>query len=229
VVVGAAAAKNELQKALNGASVASFNKYLKYGARSNKKTLPLHEGIKDIFINSGKSSRIEEKVEGEFNFKTCDVVVDGTTVGKPEGIVSVKFPLSNYKQNATNYFENSTGETANLRLADIKVGHFILLPVRLPYLNKKGKVTKIEQISDRDIDKYRKLMKTNSLVTPDGLFLQLIDPWGSRIRVGRCAPKKPITHMPFLDASGLSQLSKENVDFLNEFSDAEKFFSVFSF
>jgi hypothetical protein len=209
-------------------TASSFNNYLSYGARSPKKLLPLHGEIgRELRILSGGVVTFEEKVEGAYFTKRCDIAVS-CRLKRVTGVVAVKFPISNFKQNANNYFEGSLGETANLREANIKVGHFILLPFKLPYLDENKIVKKIETITDEDIKKYRKLMSSGSVVSPTCLFFQLVNVWGDRLVVGQPAPKKRLICVNFYRSFSGMGFSPESEKFLKSVGDYKNFLNKLS-
>ena len=140
----------------------SFRNYQKFGARSNKKLLPLHKFVADTikeFANDYKFHYYEEngefKISGKYYNKDVDIVL--TKNNSPILGVGVKFITSNYKQNSNNYFENMLGETANIQSNNIPYFHFIVLRHKTPYYDKNGNLKKIETISESDILKYLKL------------------------------------------------------------------------
>ena len=90
----------------------SFEQYQQFGARSNKKLIPIHSWLAKIIINNlddtfkihslgyGK----EIKLLGKYYQKTLDIAI--TKEEKTICTISFKFVTSNYKQNSNNYFEN---------------------------------------------------------------------------------------------------------------------------
>lgn len=92
-----------------------------------------------------------------------DKTVDVTIFKDKKDIagVAVKFVMNNYSQNSNNYFENMLGETANIRANKKKYYQILVLPEELPYYNNKGVITKWENITDHNIDKYFKLSQDN--------------------------------------------------------------------
>jgi len=165
----------------------TFLAYNKFGARSNKKLLPIHKWFaeiiesklgKDYLVRSlGKGGEI--RLNGKYYPKTLDI-----SVLKGEKIVttiSFKFVTSNYKQNSNNYFENLLGETANIRLVGIGFAHFLVLRAHTPYYDKnkgnlRGKEKKLEILNERDLLKYVKLFKDLDFPhKPDVLGMAIID------------------------------------------------------
>ena len=165
----------------------SFWAYNKYGARSNKKLVPIHSWFaKEIIsgLGSGYSVRSlgcdgEYKMEGKYYEKTLDITIFYTQ--KPIVTLSFKFVTSNYAQNSNNYFENLLGETANIRRIGVGFVHFLILRGHTPYYdkaagNKRGKLKKIEILSEHHIKKYVKLFKDLDFPhKPDVLGMAIID------------------------------------------------------
>jgi len=170
----------------------SYNVYLSHGARSSAKLSSLHGFFHDA-VEAEVSRRLvghkvsvrsdrngELTVKGALYPKRVDVAVevDGGVVGA----ISLKFVVTNYKQNANNYFEHLLGETANLRSAQIEYGSFTILPMRPEYLskaagNKRGAVVKKEQLSRENVLKYINLqnMRTDPAFRPNPLGLLIVD------------------------------------------------------
>lgn len=71
--------------------------------------------------------------------------------------VSVKAPLSNFKQNSNNYFEQLIGETVNLRERNIAHGHIMILPVVVPYFKSDGTLSRVETIGSVQLSKYLRM------------------------------------------------------------------------
>ncbi|MBQ9600821.1 MAG: hypothetical protein IJR46_02300 [Neisseriaceae bacterium] len=167
----------------------SFITYLTTNARSNEKLKVLHGAIaRDIDkkikemgkvdysvfalgFNDGK----EEKIQGRY----IDKMVDITIKHKNRAIagVAVKYVMSNYFQNANNYFENMLGETANIRSNQLQYFQLLVIPDKLPYFDKNGKITKWEEIDEYHLIKYIKLSQDNIkqfLHTPDKTLLYVV-------------------------------------------------------
>ena len=132
--------------------------------------------LKKQFTITGLSevSASEETVEGAYYPKNVDILVK--TEDEPIGIVSIKFVISNYRQNSNNYFEGGMGETANLRRRNIVYGHLFCLTNPIPYKARSGRVKKYETISDGDIRKYYRLRNDHEhLHAPHELALGIAD------------------------------------------------------
>jgi hypothetical protein len=171
----------ELEKALQE----SYNRYLEDGARSTSKLLPLHKSLGATFKALHPTANLiskwgeldgELKSPGAYYPKNVDIAAvvgsissSGSTFtveSKDQilGLLGIKFVVTNFKQNANNYFENLMGETANIQQLGIPYSHFIAIPVEIPWLRKDGSVARIEILSSADIAKYKKLMSG-----PDGV------------------------------------------------------------
>lgn len=145
--------------------------------RSNKITYELHKEIKEELKKMlGDQYEViaqdtkEEKVEGLFGSKKCDITIKREN--KVLGVVAVKVIRSSYKKNANNYFENMIGETINLKLKDIKVMQLIIIPEVTLY-RSKGQIKK-EIIGDTQLLKYLKLDNSNMIYKPDLLHVHLV-------------------------------------------------------
>lgn len=165
----------------------TFHAYNKYGARSNKKLIPIHTWFANEIISglgNDYSSRSlgkdgEYEIKGKYYSKIEDITVLNNQ--KPIVTLSFKFVTSNYAQNSNNYFENLLGETANIRRADVRFAHFLVLRGNTPYYDKaagnaRGQLIKIETLSEHHIEKYIKLFKdTDFPHRPDVLGMAIID------------------------------------------------------
>jgi hypothetical protein len=97
---------------------------------------------------------------------------------KPVFCVGIKFVMSNYKQNANNYFENMLGETANIQaVGELPYAQFIIFRRETPYYQKDIKTpVKIEIINDKDIVKYINLVfDRRHAHRPDYLGILFVD------------------------------------------------------
>lgn len=150
----------------------SFQTYLKSSPRSNEKLKVIHpfiaDSIKNKFNNpqlkfyslrkDGESKEIE--IEGRYMYKAVDISICNE-LNKVLSAVGFKFIMSNYKQNSNNYFENMLGETANIRCSSIPYFQILVLPVKLPYFDKHGKITHWEETNEHNIRKYQVLSTDN--------------------------------------------------------------------
>lgn len=161
-------AQDKFLKAIND----SFAAYNKYGARSNKKLIPIHKFLAETILNKidksftvkslGIGNGKEEKFEGKYYPKKLDVAIFKNS--KIIATISFKFVTSNYEQNVNNYFEQLMGETANIRRRNVGFAHFLVLRGHTPYFSKnkgnlRGKEIKTEIIKEKDLQKYIKLFK----------------------------------------------------------------------
>ncbi len=172
-----------LGKGFLGALKETYKAYRKYGARSPKKLVPIHSWFaKEIVSGLDKNYSVrsfgydgEYTVEGKYYLKRVDITI--FNAGKPVTTVSLKFVMSNYKQNSNNYFEQLLGETANIKRAKIGLAHYLVLQFHTPYKNKSGKEKKEKEIlSERYIKKYVKLFEDQNFShKPDVLGMAIID------------------------------------------------------
>lgn len=152
----------------------SFHTYLQTSARSNKKLKILHGAIASDLaehlknphclirsLGYGPDPNKEGTILGRYMPKKVDISAYNRDQS-PLGAIGVKYIMSNYKQNANNYFENMLGETANLRCNGIACFQIIVLPTKLPYFKKDGVISKIESIKDSYLDKYFQLCSDDS-------------------------------------------------------------------
>ncbi len=154
-----------LRERLLSAVQKAYQRYVNSGPRSTSKIKALHGwvidelesilGIDYQIQGLSDSGGGEAKVQGKYYPKNVDVAIwrSGTTLG----VVSVKFVMTNYNQNKTNYFEQQLGETANLRSNDIVFGHIMLRTHPTPYLKRDGVVKQNEQVNDGAIELYARL------------------------------------------------------------------------
>ena len=159
----------------------AFDQYLEHGPRSNEKLKVLHKAIsEDVYEALNKEYDVDSLDFGtgkEYDFpgiytnKKLDINIskDGKTVGG----IAVKFVMSNYKQNSINYFESMLGETANIKSKDIPYFHFFIMPEKMPYFKKDGKIKGWEKNLSKYFNKYIALSKDKSgkLHVPSILFV----------------------------------------------------------
>ncbi|MFZ8847273.1 MAG: hypothetical protein ACO2O6_08815 [Candidatus Hydrothermia bacterium] len=68
-----------------------------------------------------------------------------------------------------------------MKLKGFKFGHLLFFKYPLPYFDKEGKITKFEEIEEKDILKYYKLFQNrNKEFSPNFLFLGIYEivPYG---------------------------------------------------
>jgi len=162
----------------------SLRAYYKHGERSNEKLKILHSYIScalkhmfekfhmpDVVIRSLPMR--EDKVAGEFYNKNVDITVRYKS--QPYGLVSVKFVMSNYKQNENNYFESLLGECINLK-AKSKFRNFWFILITfddIPYFNKNHFLKTLQKF---DQTKYSALInnKERSTLLPDTVSITVL-------------------------------------------------------
>lgn len=168
----------------------SFIRYLETNPRSNEKLKILHGTIANDILESieqnggqgysvmslGVGNGKEAKISGRYVDKAVDITIkkDGLAVAG----VAVKYVMSNYMQNSNNYFENMLGETANIRCADILYFQIFVIPDRIPYFDRNGKIINWESINKKNLKKYIKLSNDNAdkyMHTPDKTLVFIIN------------------------------------------------------
>lgn len=148
----------------------SFIKYLETGSRSNKKLGILHGAISEDLqerlndnnysvYSLGYGLEKEHKINGRYVDKAVDITIEENNI--PVAGIAVKYVMSNYSQNSNNYFENMLGETANIRCAKIPYFQIFIIPDKIPYFDKDGKISKWETINEHNLNKYIKLSNDN--------------------------------------------------------------------
>lgn len=167
----------------------AFKEYLESSARSTKKLYVLHGAIaNDLNTRLNDSSLYsicslgfgddkEGHIEGRYVDKRVDITVLGAD-GNPIAGIAVKYVMSNYKQNATNYFENMLGETANIRSANIPYYQLFIIPEKLPYFKADGTIGHWEYFNKENMKKYLLLSKDNPIQyqhTPDKTLVAVLD------------------------------------------------------
>ncbi len=147
----------------------AFETYLQMNARSNEKLKILHAKIaSDLTQKLGNEFEVksygvgdgkEENLVGRYYDKAVDISVLQNSAGRAG--VAVKFVMSNYAQNANNYFENMLGETANLRSNGLPYFQILIVPESMPYFEQDGSIGKIEELKAHHLHKYLKLFEDN--------------------------------------------------------------------
>lgn len=161
----------------------SFSTYLKTGARSNEKLKILHAKIAtDLQNKFGAEYEIhalgvskEKELKGRYYDKAVDIAI--LRRGVELGGVAVKFVMSNFSQNANNYFENMLGETANLRCAKLLYFQILIVSEALPYFKNDGQIGKIEELKNHHLNKYLRLSQDNAGLyfhTPNKTLLVIV-------------------------------------------------------
>lgn len=149
----------------------SIKAYMNSHSRSNKKLIILHKYISNCILQNLNSDFTvhslpdkEINVVGRYNNKKVDICIKNN--GNPCGIVSVKFIMSNYQQNANNYFENCCGEMLNLH-KNVKTMYVMIIFDDIPYYNNLHEIKSYYNIQKPDILRYEKLVEDqyiNSLI-----------------------------------------------------------------
>lgn len=161
----------------------SFKKYLETGARSNEKLKILHAKIAlDLKEKFGANYEIyalgvnkEKELKGRYYDKAVDIAILKNEC--EVGGVAVKFVMSNFSQNANNYFENMLGETANLRTNNLPYFQILIVSEAMPYFKKDETISKIEELTNHHLSKYLKLSQDNAEVffhTPNKTLLVIV-------------------------------------------------------
>ena len=188
---------------------------IKYSKRSNKRIIPLHTFLGN---NISKNIKYEVKLKGLFNDKNVDLYSDYIKTA-----YEVKLIVCNYKQNSNNYFENMIGATINLKQNGYRVVQLVFIPKYLPHFNKEGILKSIEYISDRDIQKYEKLMRKRNYC-PDNLLLCVFDTGNEEYLKNNIDNK--LNNNELYESYNISIVSKFNKDiqtFMDEYGNIEKF------
>lgn len=150
----------DIEKRMLSAVTASYEIYKEAGSRSNKKLVPLHgwvgnevlRKLRDGYDIKSLDSGGERNIEGKYHSKNVDVSVEFEE--QVVGVVNVKFVMSNFRQNANNYFETQLGETANLRRTNIAYGHMNFFTHPIPYFTRTGELKSEHRLNDNDVKKY---------------------------------------------------------------------------
>lgn len=163
----------------------SFEVYLKTSSRSNKKLKILHGFISSTLQKllglayEVKSLGIGDDKESSIKGRYMDKKVDIAIYKEKKVIagIAVKFVMSNYSQNSNNYFENMLGETANIRSNNIPYFQIFIIPDKIPYYDKNKNITKYENVTIHNLNKYVVLSNDNTsnfMHTPNKTFIALI-------------------------------------------------------
>ena len=164
----------------------SFYKYLETGSRSNEKLKILHGAIARDFKNRlgenftvhslGYEDEREVEMIGRYMSKKVDIAIEKNN--EVLGAIALKFIMRNYSQNSNNYFENMLGETANIRTTGKPYFQIIIIPSKVPYFDKEGKIKGFEIITAHNLSKYIKLSNDNIndyLHTPNKTLIYLVN------------------------------------------------------
>lgn len=186
----------ELDKSFLKALTNSFKAYNQLGgARSNKKLIPIHSWFSEKILKANPKYIVkslgyggEYRLEGKYYPKNLDITIFKNPNKEKKlqdseclATISFKFVTSNYAQNSNNYFENLLGETANIRRVDVGFSHFLVLRGHTPYYdkaegNKRGKLKKLEKLTEHNLKKYIQLFKDVDFPhKPDILGISIVD------------------------------------------------------
>ena len=182
--------------------------YTRWGARSNKRIIPLHAFIAEALDNPV----FEKKVAGAFYNKNVDIFEPSKNHA-----YEVKLILSNYSQNANNYFESMLGATANLQANGVQVTQLVFLPTYLPYLDRQGRIRRIERV-EHQIEKYDRLMSgVTGFSRPSELVFQLFDTGNLDFLIATMESGEPLDFAKLEESYSVS-LPSEFSDFLDSHS-----------
>ena len=229
-----------------------YKQYLTIHPRSNKKVYPIHKTISEIILSklgndfTIKSMGIDDdkefELEGKYYSKNSDITI--LYKNKPISGIGVKFITSNYKQNSNNYFENMLGETANIKRANFLYAQIIIFKYKIPYYSSDKKTfTKIEQLNEKNIQKYVKLHNDNisSLYhKPDLMFITFVET-GDEIQFQKIINSSQIINknnfhkeilndvkVKFIKSDKLKlSFSPETLEFIEKTSNFENFITAF--
>jgi len=165
-----------------------YRVYMQRGTRSPNKLKPVHSFIArhiDEVLNDeeerykiyslGFDEGKEYSIKGRYYPKKEDVVVLDEN-DQPILAVSFRFVVSNYFQNANNYFENLIGEIANIKFNNICFGHILVLRSKTPYYNENGKLERTEELDQEHLEKYLNLMYDDEYpYKPDILSIFIVE------------------------------------------------------
>lgn len=142
----------------------TYRIYFEHGAKSNKKVNYFHGEIKRMLERVFTSKEFEVIVEhpvpslNSSGTKSCDIVVLKNKI--PYIVFPVKMPMTNYKQNKNNSWENLTGEITHLKWANRNL-HIIPINIfmdKTPYLYKDKTIKHFEHVVPSDIENYNLLI-----------------------------------------------------------------------
>lgn len=166
----------------------SFKEFVNKGtSRSTAKLKPLHGAIaQDIANRLGEDYKVwsqgyekgkEKRINGRYINKMVDITIEDKRTKKPVAGIAIKFVMQNYSQNSNNYFENMLGETANIRTANCPYFQIFIILDKLPYYKKNGNLSKWEEFTEHNMQKYCKLAEDNTdtfLHTPNKTLICVV-------------------------------------------------------
>ena len=150
----------------------SFKSFVSIGtSRSTAKLKPLHGAIaldlaerlgeEYVIKSQGYGDDRETSISGRYVNKMVDITILDKNRNLPVAGIAVKFVMQNYSQNSNNYFENMLGETANIRTANCPYFQIFIILDKLPYYKRTGEISRWEEFTDHNIEKYVRLSHDN--------------------------------------------------------------------
>jgi hypothetical protein len=133
----------------------AYQAYLQFGNRSNKKNKILSDYfskvIKDVF-GSEYSAEIQASINGQYFDKETNIKISKGS--SPVLCVNITFNVTSYLKNINNHLENLMGQVVNIQSFE-KTPYLQILILRYeaPVISK-GKITKYEILSEKDLLKY---------------------------------------------------------------------------
>lgn len=164
------------EKALNQ----GYMYYLQKTSRSDRKVDPLHNFLKGAVedITKGKLKVLINgrkpfmKIKGKIFDKECDMIIKKRGI---KAVLSSKWIMQNYRQNAHNYLENLIGETVNIKLTGVKFIYLLIVCNPMPYYDKKGHLVKLEKFTQEDEKPYNSLKTLHREVfAPDYIHIEKV-------------------------------------------------------
>lgn len=151
------------------------------GKTSPERIKPFHSFIAKILqyklgtdyeiFASGYSYGREAKLQSAFGEKNVDICVKKD--GKVLGAIAFKLMSNNFKQNLNNFSESLLGESIQMRELKLPYAFCYLIPEKAMYLTKNNTFKKIDKLTQKDLEKYFKMINDPSYKqrTPDSLFI----------------------------------------------------------
>lgn len=156
----------------------SYNSIANGNIRSPRRLNPIQ-----FYVGQTINSQLREEqsatfpnlqpVQGMYNVKRMHLVIWQNGVAKLSS--GFKFVVSGYSSNGLNYFQSLQGEAANLQLNGIKYAYVLVLPTRIPKLNRNRQIESYQHLRERDFDKYFNLLNGNNEHSPFVIGCQIVD------------------------------------------------------
>lgn len=131
----------------------AFQIYKEKTSRSSGKVEIIHKfigqaieeasGNKLTCLTNGRKTHMN--VRGAIYPQDQDVLI--TKEKNLAAVVSVKFVMQNYAQNAHNYLQNLIGECVNIKLTGKKFIYILIMPEKIPHYKKDGTMDKLEKFT----------------------------------------------------------------------------------